>query len=114
MRVTESDLFVRLEKNGKSYPIENISVGGISFLLETDAPPCRINDLLSLEILRANKQVAVKATIKCVHVSSSHIGGAFVSMTRKTESLLDTLILDIQKQQIVLKNKRKRHAIRKS
>jgi hypothetical protein len=104
-RVTYPNLFVRLEPKEHLYPIRDISASGVCFQPDDhdqDIPPK--NKVLQIAIVQGKNTILARLNFKCVHVSSSCIGGAFIDVDRRTEALLDKLILEIQKQQILKKN----------
>jgi hypothetical protein len=103
-RVTYPNLFVRLEPNGHLFPIRDISALGVCFHPDGhdhDIP--KQNKVIQIAIIQNNDKVLARPNFKCVHISPSCIGGAFIDLDRRTEALLDKLILEIQKQQILKK-----------
>ncbi len=109
-RITYPDLFVRFEPNGHLYPVRDISAAGVCFQPDDndgfDIPSKE--DIFRIAIVKGNDQVLAWLKFKYVHISSSCIGGAFLDVDRRTEALLDKLILEIQKQRI-LKEKNSQH-----
>jgi c-di-GMP-binding flagellar brake protein YcgR len=103
-RVTYPNLFVRLEPNGHLYPVRDISASGVCFHPDghdRDIPPK--NKVLQITVVQGKDTILARPNFKCVHISSSCIGGAFIDLDRRTEALLDKLVLEIQKQQIIKK-----------
>ena len=116
IRVSSSQLFVRLHATGRQFPILNISSGGVFFEIEGhDSCPIEKDDLLHIAIVRDTSPIIDDMQIQCVHVSSSGIGGAFMNMDWQTEASLDKLILEIQKQHITeKKNNQDRETTKKA
>ncbi len=108
LRVTTTSLFARFDPKGPCYPLNDISASGISFTYKDISPaPCEVNEIRPLQILLANNKVLMQAKIKCLHVFPKFIGAVFVDLDRHTEAKLDKLVLEIQKQQIAKKNRKK-------